>query len=64
MQGVGFRVQIPLREIKFTLFILLLNTVAFSWKEAKKVLKKDSRWESLDLEKSEREKLFDDHMDR
>jgi len=42
----------------------LVRTPDFSWKEAKKVLKKDSRWESLDLEKSEREKLFDDHMDR
>jgi len=42
----------------------LIRTPDYSWKEAKKVLKKDSRWDSLELEKSEREKLFDDHMDR
>lgn len=29
-----------------------------------KILKKDSRWESLTLEKGEREKLFDEHIDR
>ena len=27
-------------------------------------MKKDSRWESLTLEKGEREKLFDEHIDR
>merc|ERR1712241_1273321 len=42
----------------------LIRTPDYSWKEAKKVLKKDSRWDSLALEKSEREKLFDVHMDR
>jgi len=42
----------------------LIRTSDYSWKEAKKVLKKDSRWDALELEKSEREKLFDDHMDR
>ena len=35
-----------------------------SWKDAKKVMKKDSRWDSISLEKSERKKLFDDHIDR
>ena len=29
-----------------------------------KILKKDSRWESLTLEKGEREKLFAEHIDR
>merc|ERR1740131_754078 len=42
----------------------LIRTPDYMWKEAKKVLKKDSRWESLDLEKSEKEQLFDEHMDR
>ena len=40
------------------------NQSMLRWKEAKKLLKKDSRFESLSLEKPERERLFDDHMDR
>lgn len=42
----------------------LIRVPDFTWKEAKKLLKKDSRFESLSLEKPERERLFDDHMDR
>ena len=40
-------------------------TPDYSWKEAKKLLKKDSRWDMIEgnLEKSERERLFDDHID-
>merc|ERR1712176_72766 len=44
----------------------LIRTPDYSWKEAKKILKKDSRWEIVtggNLEKSERERLFDDHID-
>lgn len=43
----------------------LIRTPDFSWKEAKKLLKKDSRWDMIEgnLEKSERERLFDDHID-
>merc|ERR1719327_2255941 len=41
----------------------LIRTPDYSWKEAKKMLKKDSRWDMIEgnLEKSERERLFDDH---
>merc|ERR1712079_979267 len=44
----------------------LIRTPDYSWKEAKKLLKKDSRWDLVEgnLEKSERERLFDDHIDR
>jgi len=42
----------------------LIRTPDYSWKEAKKILKKDSRWESLSLEKPEKERLFDEHMDK
>merc|ERR1719295_2247025 len=44
----------------------LIKHPDYTWKEAKKVLKKDSRYDSIasDLEKSEREKQFDDHIDR
>jgi len=44
----------------------LIRHPDYTWKEAKKVLKKDSRYESItsSLEKSEREKQFDDHIDR
>ena len=28
------------------------------------MVKKDSRWESLSLDKGEREQLFDEHIDR
>lgn len=36
-----------------------------SWKEAKKILKRDTRWSySKVLEKDEREKLFDEHMNK
>ena len=43
----------------------LIRTPDYSWKEAKKLLKKDSRWDMIEgnLEKSERERLFDDHID-
>jgi len=43
----------------------LVRAPDFSWKEAKKMLKKDSRWDMIEgnLEKSERERLFDDHID-
>merc|ERR1712029_1050842 len=43
----------------------LIRTPDFSWKEAKKLLKKDSRWDMIEgnLEKSERERLFDGHID-
>lgn len=44
----------------------LIRTPDFSWKEAKKILKKDSRWELVtggNLDKSERERLFDSHID-
>ena len=42
----------------------LIKHPDYSWKEAKKVLKKDSRYEFAadNLEKSEREKFFDDHI--
>ena len=43
----------------------LIRTPDYSWKEAKKMMKKDSRWDLVEgnLEKSERERLFDDHID-
>ena len=43
----------------------LIRTPDYSWKEAKKLLKKDSRWDMIEgnLEKSERKRLFDDHID-
>lgn len=46
----------------------LIRAPDFSWKEAKKILKKDSRYEVLTggeaaLDKSERERLFDTHID-
>jgi len=46
----------------------LIRAPDFSWKEAKKILKKDARWEALTgpestLDKSERERLFDSHVD-
>ena len=43
----------------------LIRAPDYSWKEAKKLLKKDSRWDMIEgnLEKSERERLFDDHID-
>lgn len=42
----------------------LIRAPDFTWKEAKKLLKRDSRWEAFALEKPEKEKLFDDHMDK
>merc|ERR1719186_2212368 len=43
----------------------LIRAPDFSWKEAKKHLKKDSRWEvASNLDKSERERLFDEHIDK
>jgi len=44
----------------------LIRAPDYSWKEAKKILKKDSRWEAVtggNLDKSERERLFDEHID-
>jgi transcription elongation regulator 1 len=42
----------------------LIRHPDFSWKEAKRVLKKDGRYDSVaTLEKPERERLFDDHID-
>ena len=46
----------------------LIRAPDFSWKEAKKLLKKDSRYEALAggeaaIDKSERERLFDSHVD-
>jgi len=46
----------------------LIRAPDCSWKEAKKILKKDQRWENLTggegaLDKSERERLFDQHVD-
>ena len=47
------------------LLVDLIRQTDFSWKEAKKLLKKDARYESLSslLDKSERERFFDDHID-
>merc|ERR1711973_774341 len=47
----------------------LIRAPDYSWKEAKKILKKDSRYEALTggeaaLDKSERERLFDTHIDK
>merc|ERR1712215_635523 len=44
----------------------LIRAPDYSWKEAKKILKNDSRWEAVtggNLDKSERERLFDEHID-
>ena len=42
----------------------LIRHPDYTWKEAKKVLEKDGRYDSVSsLEKSERERLFDDHID-
>ncbi|XP_074593867.1 transcription elongation regulator 1 [Brevipalpus obovatus] len=42
----------------------LVRNPDFSWKEAKKVLKKDHRWEFISsLDRDEREKLFNVHID-
>eukprot|EP00096_Caligus_rogercresseyi_P010706 TRINITY_DN3996_c0_g1_i5.p1 TRINITY_DN3996_c0_g1~~TRINITY_DN3996_c0_g1_i5.p1 ORF type:complete len:1041 (+),score=429.16 TRINITY_DN3996_c0_g1_i5:114-3236(+) len=43
----------------------LIRHPDYTWKEAKKLMKKDDRYDlcSDNLDKSEREKLFDDHID-
>ena len=42
----------------------LIRAPDFTWKKAKKILKKDSRWEAVsNLDKSERKRLFDEHID-
>jgi len=43
----------------------LIKHPDYSWKEAKKIFKKDSRYDKIsdNLEKSERERLFDEHID-
>merc|ERR1719412_1731496 len=48
------------------LLVDLIRHPDYTWKEAKKVLKKDARYESIsaNLEKSEREMRFDEHIDR
>ncbi len=47
------------------LLIDLIRQPDFTWKEAKKMLKKDARYDSVTslLDKSERERCFDDHID-
>ena len=54
-------------HLKSNLQALLTDLIRhpdYTWKEAKKVLKKDGRYDSVSsLEKSERERLFDDHID-
>lgn len=43
----------------------LVKSSEFSWKEAKKVLKKDSRYEFVEiLGREEREQLFNEHIDQ
>jgi len=48
------------------LLVDLIRQPDYTWKEAKRILKKDARYESIsaNLEKSEREMRFDDHIDR
>ena len=42
----------------------LVRTTDITWREAKKLLKKDHRWQLLDgLEKDEKEKLFEQHVE-
>lgn len=42
----------------------LIRNPDVSWREGKKMLKKDHRWDIVDsLERDEREKLFNDHID-
>ena len=43
----------------------LIKQSDYTWKEAKKILKKDARYEAASdsLDKSERERLFDEHID-
>merc|ERR1739838_771390 len=43
----------------------LIKHPDYSWKEAKKIFKKDSRYDNIsgNLEKSDRERLFDEHID-
>merc|ERR1712241_1318266 len=47
------------------LLVDLIRQPDYTWKEAKKVFKKDSRYDNIsdNLEKSERERLFDEHID-
>lgn len=41
-----------------------VRSTDYTWKEAKKSLKKDSRWESAGaLEREEKEKLFNSHVE-
>jgi len=48
------------------LLVDLIRQPDYTWKEAKKILKKDTRYDSIssNLEKSEREMRFDEHIDR
>ncbi|RWS06816.1 hypothetical protein B4U79_04823 [Dinothrombium tinctorium] len=42
----------------------LIRNADISWRDAKKMLKKDHRWDVADsLDRDEREKLFNDHID-
>lgn len=49
----------------FTAFLTdLVRNADVSWRDAKKLLKKDHRWEmASSLDRDEREKLFNDHID-
>ncbi|KAI1278094.1 Transcription elongation regulator 1 [Halotydeus destructor] len=43
----------------------LIRSSDYSWREAKKILKKDHRWQSVEsLNREEREKLFQDHINK
>merc|ERR1712062_281675 len=48
------------------LLVDLIRQPDYTWKEAKKILKKDTRYDSISSnpEKSEREMRFDEHIDR
>lgn len=44
--------------------VFQVRSTDYTWKEAKKSLKKDSRWESAGaLEREEKEKLFNSHVE-
>lgn len=48
--------------LQFPLF--QVRSTDYTWKEAKKSLKKDSRWESAGaLDREEKEKLFNNHVE-
>lgn len=46
------------------MYFFQVRSTDYTWKEAKKSLKKDSRWESAGaLEREEKEKLFNSHVE-